>query len=190
MSFPFDAETDWDLVGDVVKRGREEFGKNEDHWLEEELSTARKWLPARFGTWSLHDLHEKLIRWRKDKRDPKPVTPESLVDRLNRAARDFRRSQERNPQLHSDEYRTYVDEQSTEWRLKARLHKERCNYRCQLCGRETHELDVHHTSEGYAHLGFEQPWHLLAVCRMPCHAIADMLRSSKAAELEEYQLFD
>lgn len=163
---------------EVLKRGRKEFGCGEDDWLEPELTLVRGWLGEQWADMSLHLLHKKLTRIRRDKKFITPKTGKSMVQRLGRLCRDFDRMRERRGTSHqSAEYKKRLA--SWEWMDRASQHRKECGYRCQLCGRQTTNLEVHHTPEGYRHLGQEEAIHLLAVCAKPCHVVADFLRETK-----------
>jgi len=125
----------------------------------------------------LHLLSKTLIRLRKDKKCITPKTGKSMAQRLGRLCRDYNRMRSRRDKLwHSKQYDEYIHSQA--WLDRASQHRRECEFRCQLCGRSG-KLDVHHTPEGYKYLGREQCTHLIAVCRIPCHAIADFLRETK-----------
>ena len=157
--------------------GRENLEHSEDNWNTDDMCKVRQQLPPEFWGMDIILLKNRLMQDRRDKRVAKPKEKQ-LVDRLQKLLRDFEKSRERRGTEHlSPQYIAYVVEQSDEWRAKAREHKERCKWHCQLCGTYNVKLEVHHTAEGYRNLGNERPWHLLAVCDHPCHPVADMLRA-------------
>lgn len=156
--------------------GRGKFQQGEDDWLEPELSEVRPILGPEFATMSLHLLHKLLVRLRKDKKVITEKSGKSMAERLSRVCRDYDRMRKRRSSTRSKEYDDYISSQ--QWRDRASKHRKDCNYKCQLCGREG-RLDVHHTLEGYRNMGREQVIHLLAVCRTPCHVIADFLRETR-----------
>lgn len=166
----------------ILQVAREQCGC-EDRWDADAEIQVRKMVADKFGVDFLgldpSLVTGRFITVRLNKKAAKTYDESHFVDRLGRLLRDYQRNIDRTGGArHSQEYIEYVINQSPEWVEKARQHKQRCNYRCQLCDRETN-LDVHHTAEGYRYLRNEQPWHLLAVCRNPCHEIADMLRAGK-----------
>lgn len=166
------------VMAEILLRARKELRKSEDDWTLDEMLKVRDMFPLGFKSIDPSMLAVRLRRLRKDKVVPKVKKPKQLVDKFKKLLRDFEKSRTRRGNSHlSKEYIEYVVDQSPEWVLKAKEHKERCNYRCQLCGEQSSKLEVHHTTEGYRNLRYEKPWHLLAVCKAPCHPIADMLRS-------------
>jgi hypothetical protein len=99
-----------------------------------------------------------------------------IAERVGKAARDFRRIRDRRGYRHSPEYTAHMESEA--WVTRRKRHKEQCEYRCQLCGKETTSLECHHTPRGYDYLREELDVHLLALCD-ECHLIADMLRETK-----------
>lgn len=161
----------------VLVWGRKQFGIGEDDWTEEHLSMARKQLDREFADVSLHELHRRFIRLRRDKDVPKSRKPRNIAERVLKAGRDFKRLRDRRGFVHSEDYTEWIT--SAEWREVCQDHKEACDYRCQLCGAET-KLEIHHTPVGYSHLGNEDTVHIMALC-VKCHLIADMLRETHGA---------
>ena len=162
----------------VLLWGRSEFGIGEDDWREEQLSQARRQLPKEFADVSLHELSARFIRLRKDKLVPKVRKPQTLYEKVCKAARDFEKARNRRGFRHSEEYIEYM--LSTEWMNRRDEHIKDCEYRCQLCGAET-KLEGHHTPVGYSHLWNEDTVHLLALCK-ECHLIADMIRENGSSK--------
>lgn len=161
----------------VLLKARLLYG-GEDKWTVEQEVAVRKMLPTYLQGIDPSMISPRMILVRKNKALPKVKAPKQLQQRFEKFVRDYKRNRERMGSDHlSDDYVEYVVNQSQEWREKALEHKNRCNWRCQLCGVGSSRLEVHHTTEGYRNLRREKPWHLLAVCADPCHPIADMLRS-------------
>lgn len=159
----------------VLLWGRANLPHSEDKWTSDDLCLVRAQLPKQWHSIDLVVLKNRLMQDRKDKRCPKVKPPREFTERFEKLIRDFGRNQERlGNERQSETYVNYIN--SEEWRSVSREHKERCNWRCQLCGKPAGKLDVHHTSEGYNHLGKEMPWHVLALCDQPCHPFADMVR--------------
>lgn len=183
-----------EVLAVVLLSGRDLIGKGEDDWDMADTCQVMELLP---------EPHKKQLRgmdavifknWmqrlRKDKVIPKTKAEKDFVEKLQKIIRDFDKNRERVGFDHlSQEYVAYIN--SDEWRTRARQHRQRCNYRCQLCSRQSGSLDVHHTTEGYANLKNEKPWHLLAVCSDPCHKIADMMRQGLLFSDEDHcELFE
>jgi hypothetical protein len=169
-----------EILAKVLLEARQKIGKGEDDWDTRDSCKAIELLPeefrSQFNGADAVKFKNMMQRLRKDKIVPKVHSPKQMEERFQKFIRDFEKNRERRGTEHlSSQYINYVVNQSEEWIKKAREHKERCNFRCQLCGR-TSKLEVHHTSEGYRNLTREEPWHLIAVCAKPCHVIADMLR--------------
>lgn len=170
------------VLADVLLAARKLIGKGEDDWDTRDTCRAIELLPERYRVQFIGVdavcFKNMMQRLRKDKVVPNVRPPKVFSDRAQKLLRDFERSRERGGVTHlSKEYVDYVVNQSDAWRRKAKEHKERCNWTCQLCGTSTSKLDVHHTTEGYRNLMNEKPWHLLALCTTPCHPFADMIRS-------------
>ena len=180
-----------ELIKALIK-GREITGKGEDDWETVDICKVIGILPDQYqSAWLGRDpvvFKNRMQRLRKDKEVPKVKPIKDRMKRLEKMARDFRRDQQRQAVQHSGEYINYII--SEKWKNKAKQHKERCNWHCQLCGCYSSKLDCHHTSEGYKHIGNEQPWHLLAVCSSPCHAIADMMRQYGFEDGDALDLFN
>lgn len=70
----------------------------------------------------------------------------------------------KKPTEKQQSYREYL--KSPAWFRKAQEAKKKANNTCQLCGKRTVWLDVHHLT--YERLGHEIPTDLIAVCRA-CH---------------------
>lgn len=169
------------VLADVLLRAREEIGKGEDDWDTRDTCRAIEMLPEKYRSMFLGVdavcFKNMMQRLRKDKVVPKVRPAKDMQKRFEKFVRDYEKNRDRRGQEHlSKQYVEYVVEGSDEWRNKAREHKDRCSWRCQLCGKQTSSLEVHHTAEGYRNLKNEMPWHLLAVCATPCHPIADMMR--------------
>lgn len=176
------------VLAKVLIDARKLIGKGEDDWDTRDTCKAIELLPEKyreqFAGADAIQFKNMMQRLRKDKVVPKVKTPPELIERFQKMMRDFQKNRERRGTDHlSPQYKKYVVEQSPEWVQKAREHKERCGYRCQLCGSKS-RLEVHHTPEGYRNLCDEKPWHLLALCAEPCHPIADMFREGWFSEEE------
>lgn len=163
---------------DVLLKGRKLTGKGEDDWETVDICNVMGLLPEEYKSTVLGQdpvrFKNRMQRLRKDKDVPKVKPTSEMMGRLQKMARDFRRNKQRSPAIHSKDYLDYL--QSDAWREKSREHKERCNWRCQFCGKFNSDLECHHTSEGYKALKKEMPWHILAVCGDTCHPILDMMR--------------
>lgn len=181
-------KTEWPPVKELVRillEARESLKKSEDDWTLDDMCKVRDMFPVGFRNIDPSVIGVRMRRLRKDKHVPKIKSPMSFVEKMKKMLRDFRRNQERSSgKRHSEEYARYID--SPEWRAKAIEHKNRVNWRCQFCDCPSSSLDVHHTSEGYRNLGNEMPWHLIAVCRFPCHPLADMLRDGLLRRTEDF----
>lgn len=166
---------------------RSEFGrregkesKNEDSWMNEQMCEYRSLLADKTGcqeyrTADTLALNRDLNRFRKNKLNPRKKKPNTFANRIWKLTRDFRKSQKRRGlDYQSDEYQQYI--LSSEWMDRARDHRKECNWRCQVCGRTNTKTEVHHTAEGYRHLGHEDAVHLINACKEPCHPILDLLR--------------
>lgn len=169
------------VLANVLIDGRKLIGKGEDDWnTVDTCKVIELLLPEPYklqlnGTDAVN-FKNIMQRLRKDKVVPRIRSPRQMRDRFGKFIRDYKKNRDRKGNEHlSQKYIEYVLHQSEAWVAKAREHKKRCNYMCQLCGK-TSKLEVHHTPEGYRNLTNEQPWHLIAVCADPCHVIADMLR--------------
>lgn len=173
----------------LVMWGRHHLKHSEDDWTEDDLVRIRKFLPLEHRSISLVELKIQCQRVRKDKLCPKEREPLEFVGRIEKLSRDYNKARERQGWEHlSAEYTTYMS--SEQWSLVAAEHRKRCEFRCQACGRASQRLEVHHTPQGYQHLGNEMPWHIQALCHEPCHPHLDLLREYGKESLQELPLFD
>ena len=72
------------------------------------------------------------------------------------------------PVLGKIKYSDYI--RSEAWQRKAEAAKKRAKYRCQICNRDRHEvqLEAHHRT--YEYLGEERPEDITVLCR-DCHEL-------------------
>jgi len=184
-----------EVMAEVLLDGRKLIGRGEDDWNTADTCRVIELLPepykSEFTGFDPVIFKNWMQRLRKDKVVPKVKPTKNFVEKVEKWVRDFEKQRERLGDDHlSEDYKSYI--QSDEWRRKSREHKERCNWKCQLCNAST-PLETHHTAEGYRNLGIEEPWHLIAVCKR-CHPIADALRSGwfekHGGENASYTLFD
>lgn len=174
-----------DLV-EILLKARDELKKSEDDWTLDDMCKVRDMFPVGFRNIDPSIIGVRMRRLRKDKHVPKIKEPMSFVDKLRKMIRDFKKNRDRRGDSHqSTEYMNYII--SDEWIAKASEHKNRVNHRCQFCDCPSSKLQVHHTSEGYRNLKKEMPWHLIAVCKDPCHLLADMLRSGLLRITEDFE---
>ena len=168
----------------ILLKARAELRKSEDDWTLDDMCRVRDMFPIGFRNLDPSVISVRMRRLRKDKDVPKIKTPMVFVERFLKLLRDFQKNRERRGERsHSDDYIEYIN--SYEWADKAREHKERVNWRCQFCDCHSSKLEIHHTAEGYRNLRNEMPWHLIAVCRSPCHPLADMLREGLFQKSED-----
>lgn len=170
----------------ILLHARDVLKKSEDDWTLDDMCKVRDMFPVGFRNIDPSVIGVRMRRLRKDKLVPKIKAPMLFVARLQKMIRDFQKNRERRGESNqSEEYQEYII--SPAWLDKCREHRDRVNHRCQFCDCPSSKLEVHHTSEGYRNLRNEMPWHLIAVCRDPCHPLADMLREGLLRRTEDFE---
>lgn len=79
------------------------------------------------------------------------------------------------PRIRDDDYLTHI--RSDRWRVFADEQRLMALFRCERCGSQVFDLDVHHRD--YARLGQERPEDVLVLCRI-CHGDLDDARRAGA----------
>lgn len=131
-------------------------------------------LPFEFRAVSLRQIRDAIAYHNKGARARKKKLrhQRSVAERIKNTAKSHFK-----PVEHSPELKAYYVKPS--WLARARMHREDCDYRCQVCTRQhgvADTLNVHHVFYPNSLDGTERTQDLLCACKDGCHPLMDLMR--------------